>query len=304
MVKKLSKVRLERAGQFLCTEARALERAWYQYEFENGSDEAVWKELLAFQNEDGGFGQGLEPDLRCKASSALATTVALQHASLLPPSEWKETMIKDCFRYFAQTYQADKWGWEIIPQEADQEPRANWWNYSEHSEHWGNPNAEILAYLLSYGHNANDELRSLSSKLLDYALIYLQETCTRHEMHELFCFLRLYDELPAHAQKAVAEPMKQFVMQSVVSNPEDRNGYCAVPLQVAASPTTRFYSLFAEAIPHDLDQLIDEQSEQGTWGPNWAWGRYEEQWRAAKQEWTGIITLQNLRILKAYGRIE
>ena len=36
-----------------------------------------------FQNDDGGFGHGLEPDLRLAGSSVIVTTVALQHLRVL-----------------------------------------------------------------------------------------------------------------------------------------------------------------------------------------------------------------------------
>lgn len=64
--------------------ARNLERSLFRYEFENGSFTDVLIELSRYQNEDGGFGHGLEPDLRCKESSALATTRALEILRLRP----------------------------------------------------------------------------------------------------------------------------------------------------------------------------------------------------------------------------
>jgi hypothetical protein len=76
---KLSKYRFEQAKIFLNSKARKLERALFEFEFENGSKENVVDELKAYQNEDGGFGNGLEPDFRCKESSALATAIGLHY---------------------------------------------------------------------------------------------------------------------------------------------------------------------------------------------------------------------------------
>jgi len=302
-MKNLSATQFEKAKQFLCTEARALEHALFLYEFENGNEQDVLIELEKYQNEDGGFGNGLEPDLRCTTSSALATTVALQHLAQLH-SVHKDELAAGCFRFFSNTYKPEQNGWDIIPKEADQHPRAIWWNYSEQTEHWGNPNAEIVAYLLQYPHLVSAELHEIKTSLLQYAVTYIQQQCERNEMHELFCFLKLFDALPEPLKHQIEQPMMQFVEQSVVNRPEDRNGYCAVPLQVALTPQSIYYSQFSDIIPNDLDQLIDSQSNQGVWEPNWTWGRYEEQWETAKREWTGIITLNNLRILRAYHRLE
>ena len=68
----------ERARAFIDTQGRPLERSLYAYHFEDGSAEAVLAELGRFQNDDGGFGHGIEPDLQTPDSSVLGTTVALQ----------------------------------------------------------------------------------------------------------------------------------------------------------------------------------------------------------------------------------
>ena len=65
-MKQLSKDQFELAREFMRSRARGLERALFEYEFEAGSASNVYKELALFQNEDGGFGKGIEPDLRCE----------------------------------------------------------------------------------------------------------------------------------------------------------------------------------------------------------------------------------------------
>lgn len=50
--------------------ARPLEQSLFRYYFEQGSASDVIKELALFQNEDGGFGHGIEPDYVLEASSA------------------------------------------------------------------------------------------------------------------------------------------------------------------------------------------------------------------------------------------
>lgn len=52
----------EKARKFIYKNARPLDLARWQYHFENGSREAVLQALQVYQNEDGGYGHGLEPD--------------------------------------------------------------------------------------------------------------------------------------------------------------------------------------------------------------------------------------------------
>lgn len=69
---------LTRAETFLCSNARLLERLLYAYRFRAGSREAVLAALRAYQNADGGFGNALEPDIRCPDSQPVPTQHALE----------------------------------------------------------------------------------------------------------------------------------------------------------------------------------------------------------------------------------
>ena len=78
-MKRLSKKALKQAETFLQTQARPLEQALFATFLRGAPTEWALTELASFQNSDGGFGHGLEPDLQLADSSVLATTVALQH---------------------------------------------------------------------------------------------------------------------------------------------------------------------------------------------------------------------------------
>ncbi|MBP1936496.1 hypothetical protein [Paenibacillus sediminis] len=64
------------------------------------------------------------------------------------------------------------------------------------------------------------------------AVSYLKEHCELTEMHEMLCYIRLFERLPNHLRLEITEKLNIFIENCVVKNPEDRNGYCAVPLQI------------------------------------------------------------------------
>ncbi|MDF2715684.1 MAG: terpenoid cyclase/protein prenyltransferase alpha-alpha toroid [Paenibacillus sp.] len=68
---------MERARRFIYGNARLLDRKRYEYHFEEGSAESVVEALRAYQNHDGGFGNALEPDIRCPHSQPVPTEMAL-----------------------------------------------------------------------------------------------------------------------------------------------------------------------------------------------------------------------------------
>jgi hypothetical protein len=298
-MKRLSKDQFNLAKQFMKTNARALEKSLFEYEFESGSRNQVYEELKKFQNEDGGFGHGIEPDLRCEDSSALGTSSAFQYLARI--HETNSEMAQKAIQYLVDSYDEKIIGWHIIPREAENAPRAMWWDYGAFNSNWGNPNAEILSYLLGSPSRVSS---ALLEQLTQYAMEYLLNECDLKEMHEMVSYLRLADRLPHDQYSIIADKLHIFVDNCIVKNPEDRIGYTAPPLLIIESPQSRYYEKFADIIPYDLDQLIASQSSEGTWDPNWTWGRYEDEWEKAKQEWKGIITLNQLRVLRNFNRID
>jgi hypothetical protein len=209
-------------------------------------------------------------------------------------------MIDRAMRYFLNSYDEGKNGWDIIPEEAVRSPRAIWWEDGAFKDHWGNPNAEIAGYLNLF---PSAEGLELASRLNAYAIENLMDGSERNEMHEMACYLRYAETLRADALLVIEDKLNQFVDNCIVRNPEERQGYGGYPLLIVDSPQSRYYKKYEEVIPGDLDRLIKSQGEDGAWSPNWTWGRYEETWEQARTEWQGILTLNALRALRNFGRI-
>src|SRR6266851_1974945 len=69
--------RFSRAEEFIWKNARLLDRLLVGYQFKGGSGDPVLAALSAYQNEDGGFGNALEPDIRCPDSQPQDVEFAL-----------------------------------------------------------------------------------------------------------------------------------------------------------------------------------------------------------------------------------
>ena len=73
----LTTEQFDKAKQFIYRHGRLLERARFALHFENGDTSQVLSALECYQNADGGFGNGLELDIMCPASTPMCTEVAL-----------------------------------------------------------------------------------------------------------------------------------------------------------------------------------------------------------------------------------
>lgn len=71
------------ARQFVYRHGDLLTRRRFAYHFEHGRKEAVLEVLACYQNDDGGFGNGLELDMLCPDSSGICTEVAFGYLAEL-----------------------------------------------------------------------------------------------------------------------------------------------------------------------------------------------------------------------------
>lgn len=302
-MRKLSSEQFSKARNFLLTKARSLEKAMFRFEFEQGAASDVIRELKAFQNKDGGFGHALEPDFRLPDSSTTATTIALQYISRLQLPE-VPLMVVQALEYLHRTFNHERQLWVSVPESVSLFPRAVWWEYpgfEKAEQYWANPSAEILGYLYEFPGIIPNGLRDTLTRK---AFKKLDNCSGPLEMHDLLCYLRLAERLPSKLQSELYTRLDPHVRAVVATTPEQWRNYSLQPIHVAPSPEAYYYPVFKSVIDENLDFLIENQNDDGAWNPTWEWGRYEEDWRHAKEEWKGMLTLDNLRILRAYYRIE
>ncbi|MCU9614755.1 hypothetical protein OEV98_14520 [Caldibacillus lycopersici] len=287
------------AANFIVTNARPLEKALYLFEFADGNREDVIRELQKFQNDDGGFGHGLEPDFRTENSSALASSVAMQILSKIGAEDHLE-IVQNAIRYFINSYDKNTYGWEKVPKAVEEAPRAPWWNYQEPREDWGNPNAEILGYFYDYQPLVP---ASLLAELTEYAIRYFNRLET-FEFHEILSFLRLADRLPESIYQQIEEKIIQALHECVTTDSQKWEEYCLQPIQVVDSPESKYYRLFKAFLSENLHYISTKQNPNGSWSPTWSWfGQFEDTWKQAKLEWEGNITLQHLLLFRNFALI-
>jgi hypothetical protein len=73
----LTKAQFEKARQFILRHGRLLDRKRFLYHFEGGALDAVVNVLRCYQNDDGGFGHGIEPDIMCPMSTGIGAETAM-----------------------------------------------------------------------------------------------------------------------------------------------------------------------------------------------------------------------------------
>lgn len=298
---RLSKNDHAAAAGFLKSTARPLEKALYEHLFEGASPEPAVFALAAFQNPDGGFGKGLEPDLQLADSSVIATTHAFANFRLLGLKAG-HPMVEAAARYLNGEYIESEHRWRIMPANVDDAPHAPWWQPG--GDLWNsrvNPTAEILGYMYEYESLFDADRRE---HLTDELVAWLDSQGDTLEMHDLLCFVALVENpgVPDAVKLKFMTKLTTIVENTVDRTPEKWEAYGLAPLSVIDSPDSAFTDLFGGAVQDNIDFLVDQRAEDGGWHPAWQWGEPAE-WQDVERAWAGVITLRNLRVLRAFDAI-
>ena len=304
-MKRLTQAAFQSAKNFIMDQGRALDQRRFEFHFEAGSADAVLAALASYQNDDGGFGNCLEPDIRASASSAIATTAGFQVLrEIQAPVE--HTLVQKGIEYFVATYDESRGVWPIIPPEVAEAPHAPWWNYEDSAENFGqfltNPRAEIVGYLHEFSDGVPTQLlKQLTVTVLEH----LDALPDEMEMHDILCFARLAETEALPNREVVCEKLARAAAPRVARNAEQLTGYVLKPLWLVSSPESPLAAKFKEEVEMNLDFEIKQQGEDGSWSPNFSWGdQYPETWQKAKKEWQSRFTVDTLKALKDFDRIE
>lgn len=290
-----------RARKFVATCARPLEIARLRFHLGEGTADEVCEHLKTFQNNDGGFGNAIEPDVRAPESSALGTSIALQIGREISIDR-THPLVRSAIDYLVTTFDDSNTTWRIVPQSVEQSPHAPWWTQSDRFDAFSlNPTAELLGYLVDHREYVPSSLLDAVSEKVLQSIVSAESV----EMHDLLCCKRLAETggLDASYREQLLDALSPHVTK-VSSDPADWANYSLRPLQVAESPQSPFFALLQSAIQGNLDYEITGQNPDGSWTPVWSWGdAYPEMWEKAKVEWAGMLTVDKLIILRDYGRI-
>lgn len=303
-MKKLDKNRFTKAEQFLWVSARVLERVRFDHLFHGGPREPVLAGLRAYQNPDGGFGQAIEPDFRGPVSQPLGVDFAfkvLEEIELPDPG-----MIQSAMGFVTKVSAADGGLPNVLANVADY-PRAPWWAAPEQVTGCLLPTAGVAGSLLRWKiqHPWLEGAIAYSWPAIDTLMERVKKAKGRLERiqaaYEARATIPFLDHVPdrARAEKVSKALFAALESADMIAKEPDPAAEAALPLEFAPHPNSIARRWFDDAlIERHLDALIDAQASDGGWTVPWLiWTPITE------PEWRGILTVERLKTLRAYGRL-
>jgi hypothetical protein len=295
MIRRLMMTRtvdLTQAKEFIWHTARLIDRLRFAYHFLEGSADPVLVALRPYQNEDGGFGNGLEPDIRAPLSQPQPVELALR---LLDEIEaMADPMVRRACDYLL-TITTSEGGVPFVLPSVRAYPRAPWWQTEDQPAASLNPTAAIAGLL--HKHQV-DHLWLARATDFCWGRLETLETTEPYEFRAILPFL---DYVPdrSRAETIFAQIGPKLFQQKLVELDPAGAGEAFTPLNYAPQPETLARRLFSdEIINRYLEALVAAQQPDGGWTFNWP------DWNPATGlEWRGFITVEALLTLRAYGRL-
>lgn len=291
--------------------ARPLEVARWEYLFEGRPKEDVLSYLEAFQNDDGGFGNGLEPDFWLPKSSAIATWTAaeilFEHGI---SSDYP--IVRKLVDYLINTYDNEKEMWLTVHPETNDYPHAPWWKWSENiQDNWMfNPSAELAGYLIHWSPEQSEgdkigwgSVRKAISRVMDANEVDF------HELNNYQQLLRIMESYQLRFETETnysLEKVNNHVM-NIVESSIDKDmagwgkGYQALPLDLINRLDHPLYRKMKDLIDENFCFYVDNLSRNGIWDISWEWGGYPNEFAISRRYWQGILAVRRYGTFQRFG---
>ncbi len=302
----------EKARNYIYRNATPLQLAKWKLIFENGSAEDVLTALSCYQNEDGGFGHGLEADCLNPNSSPIQTWAATEILGMMMFSDGNHPIVKGILKYLESGADFDetKMQWlNTVPTNNDY-PHAVWWEYDENgSEFKYNPTAALAGFILIFA-DINSSLYKKGCDIARSAAEWFFANSPLNEQHVVGCFAALFNmcniagKTDLFDMQLMGERLIASVKECVCCDSEKwGKEYLAVPADFVMSRESPFYAVCPEAAEKYCDFLLNSQEKDGSYPVPWQWYNDYKEFEVSKVRWKCEIIIKNMLYLRNFGKI-
>ncbi|GAA1777788.1 hypothetical protein GCM10009834_40870 [Streptomonospora arabica] len=281
---------LRSAEHFISRNARLIDRHRFAYLFRSGSAAPIRSALESYRNVDGGYGNGLEPDLRGHGSQPAAVVVALRYLDELGavPRD-----IADGIGRYLTSIARDSGGVPpVLPTARHTEAAPA---YRETHDFAGalDPTATLVG--LMHRHRICHAWRDRATAFCWTRIAALRWT----DPDEAIAVCTFLENVPDRRRAETEFQRLAPAIRAVIETDPAAAGHVHRPLDLAGRPDHIARRLFTdEEISAALDGLLNRWRSDGGWDITW------DSWAvSARNEWRGLLTVRHLKTLRDYGRL-
>lgn len=293
--------------------ARPLDLARWKFHFESGDKVEVLNALSAYQNADGGFGHGIEPDCWNPKSWPIGTQVACKILKEINFFDKKHPIIRGILQYLNSGADFTGKGWHRKVLTNNDYPHAVWWTYNQDyessiKENWEyNPTAALVGFILRVS-DQNSDIYKKGLKISHEAIERLV-TVDIVETHELSCFCSLIEDIEAmnlHDEfhiEMIKNNLQNHVENSIERDISKWGDYVPRPSRYMRSRESNSYIDNKNLMDEDILFILKTRNEEGIWNIPWNWNQYQNEFEVARNWWKAEFIISNMLLLKEFEKI-
>ncbi len=300
----------EKARAFIYRNARPLDLARWKYHFENGSREDVMKALAYYQNADGGFGHGIEPDFLNPNSTPMATWAATDIISEIGWKDNSHPIIRGILQYLESgaDFDTEHKQWLNTVPSNNEYPHAIWWECNGVGELRYNPTAALAAFILRYAEQ-DSAVYKLGCDIAVQAVEWLLAQELFEEQHITSCFISLYAAMNDTGVRLVEmagfEERLKALVHGCICHDKEKWGveYVTLPSDLFLSRGSIFYEDNADIAEYETDHIRNSQQQDGSYSVPWQWWTDYKEYEVSANFWRSAIIIKKMRYLMGFGAL-
>lgn len=298
----------QRARQFIYRNARPIDLARWQYHFEGGSKESVISALSIYQNEDGGFGYGLEADCWNPVSSPIQTWAATEILREIRFDYTSHPLVRGILRYLASglCFDDQHQQWLNTVPDNNKYPHAIWWTYKEgEGEFRYNPTACLAGFYLKYG-SKGDPFYERALRIAAEAYQFWKSSMPYTEQHITACFIRLYEYcMDAGIKITEMDEFRKKLISQVNAELEQakdkwKTDYVCMPSNLIEDRDSIFSGEHIELINCECRFIEETQLDDGSFSVPWKWWTDYSEFEIARNWWKADLCIRKMRFLRTF----
>lgn len=306
----MKKVKLNHISAWIHKNARELEIALWKYHFENGNKMDVVNALQYYQNQDGGFGNAVDPDNWNVNSLPYATLFAI---NILKDIEFFDMQhpIYSGIKKYLEDERVSPEGWTFTVSSNEAYPHAIFYNFDDDYNKTESTGIILgfCSFIIEYGRD------SKSYQLVRGMIDNLLEKLYSDELGDMgpSGYITLINtmkkgKLEGYDYDKLEERLKVLVNNSIQRNPEQWPFYGYRPSDYIKSKDSIFYQDNKEIVEVELNFLAETLPYNDIWPISWSWFDNNEKYpkeSAISGNWCKAIkAIERVTFLKNFGRLE
>jgi hypothetical protein len=268
--------------------------------FEDKQEEIV-EELKKYQNDDFGFGHGLEPDIRMPNSSVAATNHGIDVLEHVKDPAIKEELVKELVAYLEAAYDESLNRFIMVTEHVEDYPHAIWWSYKDILSNFpfGNPDPEVIGFL----YQNRKHLKKLNiNKLINSVIDYVNsERFMSAGMHHILSMSRFYKRVDKDVRNLIKDRLVTVIDRELEKDLDKWNEYVLEPYKIyIISPELCVNQ--GVNLKANLMGIFNKIGSLSIEIP-WQWYRDEDVFEKVKDDWLGYLYFNMIRALRLHREL-